>query len=87
MILCYGETRTVRDNKDRITKAKTDSVISFQPLKMLLGRSMLQQLADMKGCKSIEEYIMTYELPEEMHKALRELMQKSERNTGYIKNG
>lgn len=53
---------------------------------MLLGRSMLQQLADMKGCKSIEEYITTYELPEEMNKkALRELKQKSERNTGYIK--
>lgn len=66
-------------------RAKTDSVISFQPFKMLLGRSMLQQLADMKGCKSIEEYITTYELPEEMNKELKELMQNSERNTGYIK--
>ena len=66
-------------------RAKTDSVISFQLFKMLLGRSMLQQLADMKGCKSIEEYITTYELPEEMNKELKELMQNSERNTGYIK--
>lgn len=66
-------------------RAKTDSVISFQPFKMLLGRSMLQQLADMKGCKSIEEYITTYELPEEMNKELKELMQNSKRNTGYIK--
>ena len=66
-------------------RAKTDSVISFQSLKMLIGRSMLQQLADMKGCKSIEEYITTYELPKEMNEALKEFLQKPERNTSYIK--
>lgn len=66
-------------------RAKTDSVISFQSLKMLIGRSMLQQLADMKDCKSIEEYITTYELPKEMNEALKEFLQKPERNTSYIK--
>ena len=89
-LLSYDCTAMKNQGQLEITKveslrAKTDSVISFQPFKMLLGRSMLQQLADMKGCKSIEEYITTYELPEEMNKALRELKQKSERNTGYIK--
>ena len=38
-------------------RTKTDAVMSFQPFKMLFGRSMLQQLADIKGCRSIEEYI------------------------------
>lgn len=66
-------------------RAKTDAVISFQSLKMLLGRSMLQQLADMKGCKSIEEYITTYELPNEMNEALKEFIQMSESNTDYTK--
>mgnify|MGYP000143577462 CR=1 FL=1 len=64
-------------------RAKTDAVISFQPFKMLFGRGMLQQLADMKGCKSIEEYITTYELPKEMNEALKEFLQKSESNTDY----
>jgi hypothetical protein len=64
-------------------RAKTDAVISFQSFKMLLGRSMLQQLADMKGCKSIEEYITTYELPKEMNEALKEFIQMSESNTDY----
>lgn len=66
-------------------RAKTASVINFQPFKILLGRSMLQRLADMNGCKSIEEYITKYELPEEMNKALRELLQTSKRNTDYTK--
>ena len=64
-------------------RTKTDSVISFQSLKMLIGRSMLQQLADMKGCKSIEEYITTYELPKEMNEALKKFIQMSESNTDY----
>lgn len=89
-LLSYDCTAMKNQGQLEITKveslrAKTDSVISFQPFKMLFGRGMLQQLADMKGCRSIEEYITTYELPEEMNKALRELLQKSERNTSYIK--
>lgn len=66
-------------------RAKTDAVISFQSLKMLLGRSMLQQLANMKSCKSIEEYITIYELPKEMNEALKEFLHKSESNTDYTK--
>lgn len=66
-LLSYDCTAMKNQGQLEITKveslrAKTDSVISFQPFKMLLGRSMLQQLADMKGCKSIEEYIITYEV-------------------------
>jgi hypothetical protein len=37
-------------------RTKTDAVMSFQSLKILLGKNMLQQLADIKGCRSIEEY-------------------------------
>lgn len=38
-------------------RTKTDAVMSFQPFKMLFGRSMLQQLADIKGCRSIEDIL------------------------------
>lgn len=87
-LLSYDCTAMKNQGLLEITKveslrAKTDSVISFQPFKMLLGRSMLQQLADMKGCKSIEEYITTYELPKEMNEALKDFLQKSESNTDY----
>lgn len=64
-------------------RTKTDAVMSFQPFKMLLGRKMLQQLADIKGCRSIEEYITKYELPGEMDKALQELLQNNNRNNSY----
>jgi len=64
-------------------RTKTDAVMSFQPFKMLLGRKMLQQLADIKGCRSIEEYITKYELPGEMDKALQELLQSHDKNSGY----
>lgn len=66
-------------------RAKTDAVINFQPLKILLGRNMLKQLADMKGCKTIEEYITKYEVPGEMNKALEELLQNRDRNIDYSK--
>ena len=66
-------------------RAKTDAVMNFQPFKLLFGRGMLQQLADIKCCKSIEEYIKKYELPGEMDKALQELLQNYDRNTGYAK--
>lgn len=64
-------------------RTKTDAVMSFQPFKMLFGRSMLQQLADIKGCRSIEEYITKYELPGEMDKALQELLQNNNRNNSW----
>ena len=45
-LLSYDSTAMEKQGQLEITKieslrAKTDSVISFQPLKMLLGRSML----------------------------------------------
>lgn len=66
-------------------RTKTDTVMSFQPLKLLLGRNMLQQLADIKGRRTIEEYITKYELSGEMDKALQKLLQSHEWNTGYSK--
>lgn len=87
-LLADDPTAMDRQGQLEITKveslrAKTDDVMSFQPFKMLMGRSMLQQLADIKGCRSIEEYITKYELPGEMDKALQELLQSYDRNTNY----
>lgn len=44
-----------------------------------------RQLAEIKRCKSIEEYITKYELPGEMDKALQEILQNYDRNIGYVK--
>lgn len=77
--------RQLEITKVESLRTKTDSVISFQSFKMLFGRSMLQQLADIKCCKSIEEYITKYELPGEMDKALQEILQNYDRNIGYVK--
>lgn len=87
-LLADDSTAMNRQGQLEITKieslrSKTDAVMSFQPLKLLLGRNMLQQLADIKGCRSIEEYITKYELPGEMDKALQELLQSHDRNKGY----
>lgn len=64
-------------------RTKIDAVISLQQFKILLSRNILKQVAYIKGCKSIEEYITKYELPEEMNKSLKELLQNHERNTDY----
>lgn len=66
-------------------RAKVDSVMSFQPLKMLFARDYLQMVTTRNGCGSIEEYIVTHELPKEKQKALQELIQDKESNSHYQK--
>lgn len=87
-LLADDSTAMNKQGQIEITKVeslrtKTDAVMSFQPFKMLLGRNMLQQLAVLKGCRSIEEYITKYELPGEMNKALSELLQNHDKNNSY----
>lgn len=87
-LLADDSTAMNRQGQLEITKVeslrtKTDAVMSFQPLKLLLGRNMLQQLAVLKGCRTIEEYITKYELPGEMNKALSELLQNHDKNNSY----
>ena len=57
--------------------------MSFQPLKFLLARDYLQIMAARTGCKSVEEYILVHEIPEEKRKALSELMQDGKSNSMY----
>lgn len=90
-VLCVKETdynNLLSENEKALTKqgqievtrietlrSKINAVMSFQPLKMLFGRDYLQMMAAKTGCKSIEQYILTHELPEEKRKAVQELMQ------------
>lgn len=64
-------------------RSKINSVMSFQPLKLLLARDYLQMMADRTGCSSSEEYIITHEIPEEKRKALQELMKDGKSNSSY----
>lgn len=64
-------------------RSKIDSVMSFQPLKVLFARDYLQMMAARTGCKSIEEYVLVYEIPQEKRKALSELMQDGKANSMY----
>ena len=66
-------------------RSKIDSVMSFQPLKVALARDYLQMMATRTGCKSVEEYIVVHEIPEEKQKALTELMQDGKSNANYLK--
>ena len=87
-LLSENETALQKQGQIEITKIETlrskiDSVMSFQPLKMLLARDYLQMMAARTGCKSSEEYIITHEIPKEKRKALQELMQQKENNSSY----
>lgn len=98
-VLCVKETdynNLLSENEKALTKqgqievtrietlrSKINAVMSFQPLKMLFGRDYLQIMATKTGCKSIEQYILTHELPEEMRKAVQELMQDGKSNSMY----
>lgn len=66
-------------------RSKIDSVMSFQGLKFALARDYLQMMAARTGCKSIEEYILVHEIPQEKQKALTELMQDGKSNSNYLK--
>lgn len=66
-------------------RSKIDSVMSFQPLKFALMRDYLQMMAARTGCKSVEQYVLTHEIPQEKQKALTELMQDGNANSNYLK--
>lgn len=99
-IQCIRETdynNLLSENKDalkaqgqiEVTKietlrSKVDSVMSMQGLKMLLARDFLQMMAKRTGCRSIEEYILVHEIPQEKRKELQELMQDGKSNSNYL---
>lgn len=66
-------------------RSKIDCVLSFQGLKFALARDYLQMMAARTGCKSVEEYILLHEIPQEKQKALTELMQDGKSNSNYLK--
>ena len=66
-------------------RSKIDSVMSFQGLKFMLARDYLQMMAARTRCKSVEEYVLVHEIPEEKRKALKELMQDGKSNSNYLK--
>ena len=66
-------------------RSKIDSVMSFQGLKFTLARDYLQMMAARTGCKSVEEYVLVHEIPQEKRKALSELMQDGKANSNYLK--
>lgn len=64
-------------------RSKVNSVMNFQPLKMLFARDYLNMMAAKTGCRSSEEYVVTHEIPEEKKKAFRELIQDWQENSSY----
>lgn len=87
-LLSENETALQKQGQIEVTKIETlrnkvNSVLDFQPLKMLFARDFLQMMADRTGCKSKEEYVLTHEIPEEKRKAVQELMQDDKANSGY----
>ena len=89
-LLSENKSALHRQGQIEVTKIETlrskiDSVMSFQPLKFALARDYLQMMAVRTGCKSVEEYILLHEIPEEKQKALTELMQDGKSNANYLK--
>ena len=87
-LLVENESALSQQGQIEVTKietlrSKVDTVMSFQPLKFALARDYLQMMAARTGCKSIEEYVLVHEIPEEKQKALQELIQKKENNSSY----
>lgn len=87
-LLAENETALSTQGQIEVTRIETlrskiDSVMSFQPLKMLFARDYLQMMVARNGCKSVEEYVVLHELPEEKQKALTELMQDGKSNSNY----
>lgn len=87
-LLADNESALHKQGQIEITKIETlrskiDSVISFQPLKFALMRDYLQMMTAKTGCKSVGEYVILHEIPEEKQKALQELMQDGKSNSNY----
>lgn len=82
-LLAENETALSNQGQIEVTKiealrSKVDTVMSFQPLKFALARDYLQMMAARTGCKSVEEYVLLHEIPEEKQKAFQELIQNNE---------
>lgn len=89
-LLAENEDALTRQGQIEVTKIETlrskiDSIMSFQPLKFALMRDYLQMMTARTGCKSVEEYVLTHEIPQERQKALTELMQDGKPNSNYLK--
>lgn len=89
-LLSENETALHKQGQIEVTRIETlrskiDCVLSFQGLKFALARDYLQVMAARTGCKSIEEYILVHEIPQEKRKALKELMQDGKANSNYLK--
>lgn len=88
-MLAENESALHKQGQIEVTKIETlrskiDSIMSFQPLKFALMRDYLQIMAARTGCKSVEEYILVHEIPEEKQNALTELMQNGKANSNYL---
>jgi hypothetical protein len=62
---------------------KIDMVTEMYPLKLAFGKGYFDIMARSHGCKSVEEYILKYDLPEEERKCLKEIQEHRESNTYY----
>ncbi len=89
-LLSENESALSKQGQIEVTKIETlrtkiDCVLSFQGLKFALMRDYLQMMAARTGCKSVEQYVLTHEIPQEKQKALTELMQDGKSNANYLK--
>lgn len=87
-LLAENESVLSKQGQIEVTKIETlrskiDSIMSFQPLKFVLAGDYLQMMAARTGCKSVEEYVVLHEIPQEKQKALAELMQDGKANSMY----
>ena len=78
-----------RQGQIEITKVETlrskiNSMINIKSLELAFASNYINMMAAKTGCKSSEEYILTYEIPEEKKKILQELTRTNEhRNRSY----
>lgn len=87
-LLSNNEKALSRQGQIEITsidslRSKVDAVMSFQGLKFLLAGKFLQMMADRTGCNSMEEYIITHEIPKEKLDALKELIHTEKEHLNY----
>ncbi len=73
-----------------VTKVETlrneiKSILSFQPLKLFMAKDYLEMMKKKTGCKSEQEYVEKYELPEELNRALKRFI-KINRDNSYYKS-
>lgn len=82
-LLSKNETALSQQGQIEVTKietlrSKVNTIMSFQPLKFALAGNYLKMMATRTGCKSVEEYIIVHEIPEEKRKCLQELIRKND---------